>query len=55
MKYKVQVCMTYVQFIDVDAPDLETAEQTAFDSFDLSKAHRGEGECWTVETEGETV
>jgi len=53
-KYTVQVCMTYVQTIDVEAEDMHDAEQRAFESFDLSKAYQGEGECWVVATAGES-
>ena len=53
-KYQVQVCMTYVQTIEVEADTQDDAEIKAFESFDLSKAYQGEGECWTVSIEGES-
>ena len=53
-KYTVQVCMTYVHVIDVEADDQQSAEEKAFESFNLDQAHRGEGECWTVAINGES-
>ena len=53
-KYTVQVCMTYVHVIDVEAETQAEAELKAFESFDLDQANRGEGECWTVAIDGET-
>ena len=57
-KYTVQVCVTYVHVVEVEAEDQESAEYMAFYSFDLDKAHRGESECWTIasdeQTEGES-
>lgn len=54
-KYTVQVVMSYIQVIEVDADSQYEAEVTAFDQFDLSKANEGEGEAWTVSvTEGES-
>lgn len=52
-KYQVQVCVTYVHVVEVEAETQECAEYMAFYEFDLDKAHRGESECWTVSTEGE--
>ena len=52
-KYQVQVCVTYVQVVEVEAETQECAEYMAFYAFDLDKAHRGESECWTIATEGE--
>jgi hypothetical protein len=54
-KYQVQVCVTYVQVVEVEAEDQEKAEFHAFYAFDLDKAYRGESECWTVAVEGETA
>jgi hypothetical protein len=54
-KYQVQVCVTYVQVVEIEAETQESAECMAFYSFDLDKAHRGESECWTISTEGETA
>lgn len=51
-KYQVQVCVTYVQVVEIEAENQESAECMAFYSFDLDKAHRGESECWTISTEG---
>lgn len=53
MKYQVQVCVTYVHVVEVEADTQESAEHQAFYAFDLDKAHRGESECWTVSMEGE--
>lgn len=52
-KYTVQVCMTFVHIIDVEADSQSEAEEKAFDSFDLNKAYQGEGECWTISIDGE--
>lgn len=51
MKYLVQVAMSYVQTIEVEADDMHDAEQIAFDKFDLSKAYQGEGDAWILEVE----
>lgn len=48
-KYTVQVVMSYVQTIDVEADNQHDAEIMAFESFDLTKAYQGEGDAWTVE------
>ena len=47
--YKVQVCMSYIQVIEIEADSQDSAEDQAFEAFELEKAQRGEGECWTVE------
>jgi hypothetical protein len=52
-RYTVQVRMTYVHTIDVEAETQDAAEIEAFESFDLSKAYQGEGECWTCAIDGE--
>jgi len=52
-KYQVQVCVTYVQVVEVEAADQEKAEFHAFYEFDLDKAYRGESECWTLSIDGE--
>ena len=52
-KYTVQVVMSYVQIIEVEAGDMHDAEHRAFEQFDLSKANRGEGEAWIVGMEGD--
>jgi hypothetical protein len=54
-KYTIQVCMTYVHIVDVEAENDFMAEQKAFDAFDLDKSMRGEGECWIVEVNGEAA
>lgn len=53
MKYLVQVAMSYVQTIEVEADDMHDAEQRAFDQFDLSKAYQGEGDAWILEVKSE--
>jgi hypothetical protein len=53
-KYTVQVCMTYIQIVEVEAETQESAEYMAFYAFDLDNAQRGEGECYTVSIDGET-
>ena len=50
-KDQVQVCVTYVQVVEVEAETQECAEYMAFYAFDLDKAHRGESECWTVSSD----
>ena len=52
-KYTVQVCMTYIHTMDVEAEDMHDAEMRAFEAFDLSKAHQGEGDAWILDIEGE--
>jgi hypothetical protein len=52
--YKVQVCMTYIDIINVEAESQDDAEMKAFQSFNLGKAQQGEGEAWTLE-EGEAA
>lgn len=47
-KYTVQVAMTYIQVIDIEADDMHDAEQRAFEQFDLSKANQGEGDAWIL-------
>ena len=54
-KYVVQVCMTYVQIVEVQADDMESAKQKAFYDFDIGQAMVGEGECQVVEIDGEKV
>lgn len=53
MKYQVQVCMTYVDIVEVEAETQDSAERIAFDEFNLDRAQRGEGECWTIAIDGE--
>lgn len=53
-KYQVQVCVTYVHVVEVEADTQESAEFKAFYEFELDKAHRGESECWTISTEEAT-
>lgn len=53
MKYQIQVCMTYVDIVEVEAETQESAEYQAFYAFDLDRAQRGEGECWTISIDGE--
>lgn len=48
-KYKVQVVMSYVQTIEVESDNQHDAEVIAFESFELNKAHQGEGQAWTLE------
>ena len=48
-KYTVQVAMTYIQVIDIEADDMHDAEQRAFEKFDLSKANQGEGDAWILD------
>ena len=55
MKYTVQVCMTYVHVMDVEADSQDEAERLAFGMFDLNRANQGEGECWTIATDEEAV
>ena len=47
-KYTVQVVVSYVQVIEVEANTQEDAEIKAFESFDLAQAYQGEGDAWTV-------
>lgn len=54
-KYVVQVCMTYVHIVDVEADDKESAKQKAFYDFDVTQAMLGEGECHVIEIDGEKV
>ena len=54
-KYVVQVCMTYVHIVDVEADDKEIAKQKAFYDFDITQAMLGEGECHVIEIDGEKV
>lgn len=54
-KYQVQVFVTYVQVVEVEAIDQEKAEFHAFYGFDLDKAYRGESECRVVAIDGEEV
>ena len=53
--YTIQVCMTYVQTIDVEADSQDDAEMKAFERFDLGKAWHGESECLTVAIDGESI
>ena len=55
MKYTVQVAMSYIQTIEIEADDMHDAEQRAFEQFDLSKAYQGEGDAWILGVEGEQV
>jgi hypothetical protein len=48
-KFKVQVCMTYVQIIEVEADSKYDAEVQALESFDIKQANQGEGECWLLD------
>jgi len=52
-KYTVQVCVTYVHVVEVEAEDQASAEYMAFYEFDLDKAYRGESECSTLAIDGE--
>lgn len=54
-KYTVQIAMSYIQTVEVLSDSQESAENQAFEMFDLSKAYQGEGDAWTVEiSEGST-
>jgi hypothetical protein len=52
-KYKVEVRMTYLHHIEVEAESQDDAETKAFESFDLAQAYQGAGECVTIAVEGE--
>lgn len=52
-KYQIQVCVTYKQFVEVEAENEVSAQHLALYEFDLDKAYRGESECITSWIEGE--
>jgi len=47
-KYTVQVAMSYINVIEVEADSPEEARELAFHQFDLSQANQGEGEAWVI-------
>jgi len=49
MKYRVQVVMSYWQTVEVEADSSADAGSKAFDEFDITKAHVGEGETHAIE------
>ena len=49
MKYRVQVVMSYWQTVEVEADNSTDAANKAFDEFDITKAHVGEGETHAIE------
>jgi hypothetical protein len=49
MKYRVQVVKSYWQTVVVEADSADDAAYKAFDEFDITKAHVGEGETHAVE------
>lgn len=53
MKYRVTVAFSLYQVFDIEADSKDEATQTAWDSFDQSKAVLGDGEIVRVEVEGE--
>ncbi len=50
--YKVKVCMSYIHEMEVQADTKDEALDLAFDSFDLSKAYMGDGDCYLLEING---
>jgi hypothetical protein len=51
MKFFVQVRMSYIQEVEVEADTKEDAEIKAFEGFDLTKAYMGDGDCWSYPKE----
>jgi hypothetical protein len=49
MKYRVQVVMYYWQTVEVEADNSTDAANKAFDEFDITKAHVGEGETHAID------
>ena len=48
-KYRVEVAMSYLQTIEVEAEDMDSAEQQAYEKFDIAKAYQGDGQIvWTT-------
>lgn len=48
-KFFVRVSMSYIQEVEVEADTKEDAEIKAYESFDLSQAYQGDGDCWSYE------
>lgn len=49
MKYKCSVVFSYWQEIEVEALNIQEAQDKAFNLFDINKAYKGDGEIYKTE------